>query len=245
MQWEPDAAADLVRAEGRRLIERCAESPAATIEACPGWTASDLATHTASVHRRVAHWCATRAERPEPPPGPAAPDEPTALWDWCREALELVADALAGIGPDEPVWTWTDRRDGGFYHRRMVHETVLHRWDAEAATSGPSPLDPLTSADGIDELMSVGMRFRSDGSAIPYPAGSISFLAVDTGNRWSLAAVDGVLGIGRDDLVITSTDATVTGDAGAILLALWGRGTEAVEVRGDRDVASEWFGVAP
>lgn len=159
--------------------------------------------------------------------------------------MELVANALENIGVDERVWSWTDRHDGGFYHRRMVHETVLHRWDAQALTGTPPPLGSELSADGIDELMSVGMRFRGDGSAIAYPTGSVSFLAVDTGHRWSLVSVDGVLGIGRDESVITGTDATVTGNASAILLALWGRGGGEIDVRGDAAVASAWCSVAP
>lgn len=62
----------------------------------------------------------------------------------------------------------------------MVHETVLHQWDAHTMTATPPPLDPAISADSVDELMSVGMRFRADGPAVTYLAGSISFLAVDT-----------------------------------------------------------------
>ncbi len=244
MQWEPQDAADLVLVEGHRLIDLCEATPDTNVASCPGWSATDLAVHTASVHRRVAHWCSIRAEQPERWPD-ADPADAAAPWAWCREALELVSDALAGIEPDEPVWTWTDRQDGGFYHRRMVHETVLHRWDARTMTGPPPPLDPAISADGIDELMSVGMRFRSDGSAIPYPAGSISYLAIDTGHRWSLVAVDGVLGIGRDDTVITSTDATVTGEASAILLSLWGRDGGELDVRGDAELAAAWSSVAP
>jgi uncharacterized protein (TIGR03083 family) len=244
MRWEPHAAADLVHREGRRLIESCAAAPTEPVRSCPGWTGTDLAVHTASVHRRVAHWCATRASTPErwPDDTPSANDTP---WGWCRDALALVTDALAAIGPDDPVWSWTDRQDGGFYHRRMVHETVLHRWDAETLAGEPAALDPAISADGIDELMSVGMRFRSSGAPLTYPNGSISFLAIDTGNRWSLAAVDGVLGIGRGEAVITGTDATVTGDAAVILLALWGRDGGALDVRGESGLVDAWCAVAP
>lgn len=244
MHWEPTAAADLVRDEGHRLIDLCETSPNSAVQACPGWTATDLAVHTASVHRRVAHWCTVRAEKPERW-ADATPSDAHAPWGWCRDAVELVADALVQIGPDEAVWSWTERQNGGFYHRRMVHETVLHRWDAQAVTATPPPIDPAVAADGIDELMSVGMRFRGDGSPIPYPAGSVSYLAVDTGHRWSLVAVDGVLGIGRDEAAITGTDATVTGPASAILLALWGRADSDLDMRGDVAVAHAWCEVAP
>lgn len=243
MVWESDRAASFVRDGGRRLVDRCEGAADAPIAACPGWTATDLAVHTATFYRRVAGILTARATEPPTTPGPFAPDgEP---WAWCREAVDTVADALATIAPDEPVWTWTDRHDGGFYHRRMIHETVVHRWDAEIATGAASSIDPAVAADGIDEVMSVGMRFRSSGAPIPYPSGSVALLATDTGHRWSLVAVEGVLGIGRDDAAITATDATLTGDASALLLAMWGRAGGEVDVRGDRAAADAWCRVAP
>ena len=244
MHWEPTTAAAIVRDEGHRLIDRCEASSAEPVASCPGWTGTDLAIHTTSVYRRVAHWCTVGATQPEPWPD-SEPTDPVAPWGWCRDGVDLVADALLAIAPDDPVWSWTDRQNGGFYHRRMVHETVLHHWDAQTLTGEPTPLDPTISADGIDELMSVGMRFRASGAPIPYPSGSVSYLAVDTGHRWSLVAVDGVLGIGRDDAAITGTDATVTGDASAIVLSLWGRAGGELDVRGDATVAEAWCRVAP
>ena len=243
MEWESDRAASFVRAGGHRLLDRCERTTDAPVEACPGWTTTDLAVHTATVYRRVAAICSTRATEPPTTPVGAAPDDDP--WAWCRDAVDLVADALASIAPDEPVWTWTDRHDGGFYHRRMVHETVVHRWDAEVATGAAEPIDPAVAADGIDEVMSVGMRFRSSGAPIPYPSGSVALLATDTGHRWSLVAVEGVLGIGRGDAAITATDATLTGDASALLLAMWGRDGGTVDVRGDRETAAAWCRVAP
>ncbi|MEM8705650.1 MAG: maleylpyruvate isomerase family mycothiol-dependent enzyme [Actinomycetota bacterium] len=243
MDWEPIDAADLVRTHGHHLVDLSAATPDAPVAACPGWTTTDLAVHTATVHRRVAAICDERATTPPTSPGPDAPsDDPFA---WCHDAVDIVADALVGIGADEPVWTWTDRHDGGFYHRRMIHETVVHRWDAETAVGAPAEIDPIIAADGIDELMSVGMRFRSSGVPIDYPSGSVALLATDTGHRWSLVAVEGVLGVGRDDAAITATDATLTGRAAALLLSLWGRGGDDAEPRGDAAVAAAWCAVAP
>ncbi|MEM9204443.1 MAG: maleylpyruvate isomerase N-terminal domain-containing protein [Actinomycetota bacterium] len=244
MEWDPEAAAAVVHDEGHTLVNRCQQSATRPVPSCPGWTAADLAIHTATVHRRVAHWCTIRATTPEPAPNPQ-PDDPHTPWDWCHAAVDLVADALTTIAPDEPVWTWTDRQDAGFYHRRMVHETVLHHWDAASIDATPIALDPARSADGIDELMTVGMRFRSGGAAIDYPAGSVSILATDTGHRWSLVAIDRALGIGRGATVITGTDATITATAANLFLALWGRASTALDRRGDIGVAEAWCTVAP
>lgn len=245
MHWEPVAAATLVEAEATSLFDIAEANPAAAVPACPGWTATDLAVHTASVFGRVAHLCAERATEPLAAPigSPADPDDP---WDWCRGVLATLVDALRGIEPDEPVWSWTDNHSGAFYHRRMVHESIVHRIDAQAAAGIAGRIDdPAIAADGIGDVMSVGMRFRSSGAPIDYPAGTISLLATDTGDRWSLAAVDGALGIGTGEAVITGTDATVTGPAAAIMLYLWGRGDADLDIRGDATVASAWASVAP
>lgn len=243
MHWAPGDAAEIVREEGHRLVDSCDAARSAPVAACPGWTATDLAVHMAVVHRRVADLCATRATQAPSTPGPFAPAHDP--WGWCREAVELVAEALAGIDTDEPVWSWTDRQDGGFYHRRMLHETTLHRWDAQLANDAVGSVDAVLAADGVDELMSVGMRFRSAGISIDYPAGSIALMTTDTGHRWSLAAVDGALGVGRDDAVITGTDATMTAEATALLMRLWGRDGGPVVVRGDHATAEAWCAVAP
>ncbi|MEO0492154.1 MAG: maleylpyruvate isomerase family mycothiol-dependent enzyme [Actinomycetota bacterium] len=243
MEWEQETAAEFVRREGHRLVDICAASPTAPVAACPGWTTTDLAVHTATVYRRVAGICTARST--EPPSTPVGSPPEDAPFEWCHAGVELVADSLGAIGVDEPVWTWTDRHDGGFYQRRMIHETVVHLWDAETAAGAASPIDPAVAADGVDEVMSVGMRFRSSGAAIDYPGGSIALLATDTGHRWSLAAVDGVLGIGRGEAAITATDATLTGPAEALLLAMWGRPAPQAEARGDAEIAAAWCAVAP
>ena len=131
-------------------------------------------------------------------------------------------------------------------------DDLRHHLDVLAAQAEPldtllvvdNDADPAIAADGIDEVMSVGMRFRSSGAPIPYPTGSVALLATDTGHRWSLVAVEGVLGVGRGEAAITATDATMTGPAAGLLLALWGRGGD-VDTRGDTSIADRWCAVAP
>ncbi len=241
----PDLATALAatEAEGRRLFAVCEAAPDASVPACPGWTNTDLAVHTASVYRRVAHWCTIRAAKPERWPD-AEPADPAQPWGWCRVSLALVLAALEDIGPDEAVWSWTDRRNGGFYQRRMVHESVVHRWDAESASGTAGSIDPEIAADGVDEVMDVGLRFRGDGSPIEYPDGSVLLVRTDGAQRWRLRAMDGVLQIARGADTGDSADATVAGTAEELLLYLWGR-AEPANVTGDPNVATAWANVAP
>lgn len=232
-----------IEREGEALISAAEGTPDALVRACPGWTTTDLAIHTTGVHRRVAHWCANQLAEPARWPD-HEPVDPSAPWEWCRDGLRLVVGALEGIGPNDSVWSWTDQRNGGFYHRRMLHETVVHRWDAQDAISTPSPIDAEVATDGINELMDVGLRYRGDGSSIEYPDGDVIIERTDGTDRWRLRAMDGTLLVARNGDAGTAANATVHGHAEDLLLYLWGRRGH-VTVSGETDVAEAWSRVAP
>ena len=233
----------MIRRDGETLIATAERSPDAPVRACPGWSNTDLAIHTTGVHRRVAHWTANRLDRPERWPD-HEPADPSAPWGWCRDGLELVLAALGDIGPEESVWSWTDRRNGGFYHRRMLHETVVHRWDAEDAAGISSHIDAEVATDGINEIFDVGMRFRGDGAAVEYPDGDVLLERTDGTDRWRVRAVDGTLLVAHNGDAGTGANATVHGHAEDLLLWIWGRGGH-VTISGDTDVAEAWAGIAP
>jgi len=233
----------MIRRDGDTLIATAERAPDAPVRACPGWTNTDLAIHVTGVHRRVAHWTANRLAKPERWPDHEPPDA-TAPWEWCRTGLDLVLAALADIGPEESVWSWTDRRNGGFYHRRMLHETVVHRWDAEDAAGISSHIDAEVATDGINEIFDVGMRFRGDGSSVEYPEGDVVLERTDGTDRWRVRAIDGTLLVAHNGDAGTGANATVQGHAEDLLLWAWGRGGH-VTIIGDTDVAEAWANVAP
>ncbi len=239
-----DTALAIIRREGRLLFDTCESAPDAKVTVCPGWTNTDLAIHTTGVHRRVAHWCTQRLSKPErwPDHEPADPAQP---WDWCRAGLDLVVAALSDIGPNESVWSWTDQKNGAFYHRRIVHETVVHRWDAQDASGTAGSIDGEVAADGIDEIIDVGLRFRGDGSPIVYPKGDVVLQRSDGAQRWRLRAVDGTLLVARGIDAGNHADALVHGPAEELLLYLWGRSTPTLAPQGDADVAEAWSRIAP
>jgi uncharacterized protein (TIGR03083 family) len=243
MTLDLETSLHMIRRDGEALISTAERFPDAHVRACPGWNNTDLAIHTTGVHRRVAHWTANRLAKPERWPD-HDPTDPAAPWDWCRAGLDLVLGALADIGPDESVWSWTDRRNGGFYHRRMLHETVVHRWDAEDAAGISSHIDAEVAADGINEVLDVGIRYRGDGSSIEYPEGSVLLERTDGTDRWRVLAMDGTLIVARNGDAGTSADATAQGNAEDLLLYLWGRSRQ-VTISGDTDVAEAWAAVAP
>ncbi len=231
-----------VQADGEALIAAVAAAPEAQVTACPGWDTTKLAGHVGFVWAMVTNVLRTRPESFERPgPEAVAPDQGVATWLGERHAAIL--DALDATPEDTAMWTWTERRDAGFFHRRMAMETAVHRWDAQAASGVADPVARALAVDGIDEITEVGWRSSLSRQIPPLPAGSLHLHCTDGDGEWLIRNVDG-------DLVVTHEhakgDAAVRGAASDLFLYLWGRvGDDAVEVLGDAAVAHAWRSHAP
>ncbi|MFG2191390.1 maleylpyruvate isomerase family mycothiol-dependent enzyme [Streptomyces sp. NPDC048639] len=140
----------------------------ATVPTCPDWTLGDLARHVGGAHRWAGTIVRTRAAEDIPEeqvPGYAGPDsdDPSALDAWLAEGADLLASALREAGPDTAVWTWAPERTAGFWARRMTHETVVHRADAELTVGRPFSVAPDVAADTIDEWLEILSSLRATG----------------------------------------------------------------------------------
>src|SRR4051794_2901669 len=172
-------------------------------------------------------WCARpRAEAPSgsPEPDGRADDELLAFLAASSARLET---ALDGADPAEPVWTWAPRRDVAFVLRRQAQEAVVHTADVELVLGDLRPVPADVGLDGIDEWLEVFVP-----SALPEgpPAGAhpVVLHAVDADAERSLFA-------GTRPFPI----ATLTGNAGDLLLGLWHRlGMEVLTVDGDPATAA-------
>ncbi len=122
----------------------------ASVPCCPGWTVRDVVEHTGIVHRHKTAIVRERLlENPEPPEAPAAE-----LLPWFTSGLGELLDVLRSADPAERVYTWNPKHQTvGFWYRRMAHETLIHRVDAEQAHGSISPIDPELAADGVDEVL--------------------------------------------------------------------------------------------
>ncbi len=93
-------------------------------------------------------------EAPEAPKAPA----PEHLLDRFEEGVHDLTAVLSVADPADRVHTWHQPdQTVGFWIRRMAHETLIHRIDAELGHGTPGPVDPLLGADGIDEILSIFM----------------------------------------------------------------------------------------
>jgi uncharacterized protein (TIGR03083 family) len=238
-----DAYVAAVRRDGAALMAAGRQGLDAPVAACPGWTVGTILGHVGRVYRSVSLHIERRATEVIPsseiPRPPAGED----LHEWYASGLERVVAALGGIDADEPVWSWSPQQNGAFYHRRMAHETAVHRWDAQAAHGNAQPFDSDLAADGIDELYRLLLQNPARGPITNLPTGSLHLHRTDGDGEWTVRNVDGV--------IVTTVehgkgDAAVRGTASDLLVFAWNRGVpESLVIFGDDTVARAWSALAP
>ncbi len=240
-----------------REIERFAASvgaadPGAKVPTCPEWTIAGLAEHVGGVHR----WATTLVRALSPKPVPRRdvamdlPGDPAAYAGWLREGGEALMAVLRAADPDAPVWAWGADQHVRFWSRRMLHETAVHRADAELAAGTEPEITADVATDGVDEFLVNVSRSRAASRRIDDLAGAgdgaIALVAGEAAWRVTLGT-DG-FAWRRDDaltdaLSAAPADVTVRAAPADLLLFAYGRRTAAdprVEVSGDTELLDRW-----
>ncbi|WP_406317151.1 maleylpyruvate isomerase family mycothiol-dependent enzyme [Streptosporangium sp. NBC_01639] len=166
------------------LRDRDMSTPVLT---CPGWDVAALTVHTGSVHRwaaaMVRDLAGRRYDRDAMEMG--LPADPGGYAAWLGEGSGLLSEALLSHPPEAPMWSWGADRSVRFWSRRQLHETVVHRIDAELALGLPVSVDEDVAADGVEEFLDVLPYARwSPGVADLRGAGETISLQADTGAGW-------------------------------------------------------------
>ncbi|MEU1091021.1 maleylpyruvate isomerase family mycothiol-dependent enzyme [Streptomyces sp. NPDC005576] len=228
--------------EGRLLAAAAAEAGTdAPVPTCPGWRVRDLLRHTGTVHR----W-ATAFVVEGHTEYVAAQDEPDLdgkeLLDWFDEGHRALVAALDTAPRDRVCWTFMPATSGSaFWARRQLHETTVHRVDAESALGTPySSVDTVRALDGIDELL-VGFHARAKSRVRTEDPRVLRVHAVDADAAWTVRLSAGPPQAVRDDGGEAVADCVLSGSAEALYLMLWNRlPLSSVTVGGDEAVAGLW-----
>jgi uncharacterized protein (TIGR03083 family) len=123
--------------------------------------------------------------------------------------------------------THVRERTVGFWIRRMAHETLVHRVDAEQAHGYESSVDPELAVDGVAELLEVLVpNFPDDGEFVP----DGTLIEVATAGRSWLMQPGRHVASNRDQalqagVVVAGGEpgATISGQPDRVMLWLWGR----------------------
>ena len=252
MTKSPEFSGLLRLIDERSAAFRDAVSAAPDLDAqvltCPEWTLFDLVRHVGEGQRR---WAATVAAGPADGPtqgvaedAPELPRERAALLAWSAESTRALLDALREAGPDRACWTWwggsqTPQSSGGVA-RHQLQEVAVHTYDAQDTAGDAQPLPEEVALDGVEEFLDTCC---AGPYSWPHEAATVDYVATE-GRAWRLTlTADGV----RSERLASASagaGATLTGSAGELVLALYGRvPVGLLKVEGDRrmfDRLLEW-----
>ena len=228
--------------------ERCAAVVddvdfATAVPTCPGWSVRDLVTHLGTVHR----WAQSlvHARSPERMAAPDVELERTPIdAHWLRQGGVELVDTLRNADPDDAMWAWGEDQHVRFWSRRQLHETVVHRCDAELALGRVPEVDSWIATDAIDECLAnltMAARFSPSVRELRGAGERLRFRTRDTRRSWTVQLHDG--GFRPCDPRVTP-DASVSGPAAELLLILYRRravNDVNLDVEGSRSLVDFWL----
>lgn len=199
------------------------------VPSCPEWTVEHLVRHLGSIYAWVrSHAARGVTTRPESWPvldeGNPASADVLAWWDGEYTALLRLLD---GLDPERPAWNWAPQaKTAAFWHRRMAHETAVHRWDAQMATGRTEPVEARLAVDGVTEVLDSWLPAGRRRNRVNR-TGVVQLSAVDAGHDWFVRLRgEGVALLDMDTLLDTDDPharVAAQGTASDLLLALYGR----------------------
>jgi uncharacterized protein (TIGR03083 family) len=220
--------------------------PDTPVPTCPQWTLADLLGHIGRVHRWAGYMVGQLSQRRATGKeyDHALPEDRRTYPQWVADGAEPLIATLRAADPDAPMWAWGADQRARFWSRRMVHETTVHRADAELALGLVPEIDPSIAVDGVDEFLDNLPGAAAFAPAVADLRGAdetIHLHATDVAGEWVIRLEpDGFSwahGHGKGDVA-------VRGAAADLLLFAYGRrradDADRFEVFGDRDLLARW-----
>lgn len=241
----------LVGEEISRLARLARSSdPQLPVRTCGRWKMKDLVHHTGAIHRWADGLVSGRARKSR---ARADTDDwqtaasPAEQADWLAAAEDGLLVTLRFADPDERMYAWGADQHVRFWSRRMVHETGIHRADAELAMGAEPVFRPDVAADGVSEFLENLWKARAWRWNIGKLRGNgevIRLASADTPDEWTITAGPNEILWSRHDADCGSrADVTVRARASDLYLTVWGRyrSTDArLAVGGNAELLRHW-----
>jgi uncharacterized protein (TIGR03083 family) len=226
---ERDRYLELLATDGALLRAAAERDLSASVPSCPGWDVRDAVRHTAEVYEHKIACVALGGAKPDPWPPEWPPDSDSLA--WFDDAHLRVLEMLRKTDPGAPSWTWwPDDQTAGFWLRRMVQETAVHRVDVELALGPTTPVDRELAVDGIDELLFLMFAGDWTGDEQPDLTGTVAVATPE--KTWTIRMVEDRVDV--NDADSANVAATVAAEPSPLLLWLYGRAPDdVVTVTGD------------
>jgi uncharacterized protein (TIGR03083 family) len=215
------------------------------VPSCPDWTVNQLLRHVGYALRWADEMI--REKVPEVDLSRsmsldlAAYEGETAseLGPWLEESATSLASALQAVDPDEMIATLAGHPGPRLWSRRMLQETVIHRWDAVNALGVPFEIAPEVAADNLAEwtLFALPFAFLSrpaETAALVGPGNTIHLHATDADCELviDLTGPRPAVREGHEKAAVA-----LRGPVAELVLAVYRRRpVEGLEVFGDRDL---------
>lgn len=221
------------------------------VPTCPEWDLRALVGHVGQAHRHgagVVRGRVTGVERLPPPTEPPVLDDVAACRAWLVDGADALVAAIEHAAPGDEVWNFAfGSGPPGFWLRRMIHETAVHRYDAALTAGTPYELDPELASDGLSEFLSLAtspgaVAFRPDLAREMRGRGQTLYLHAGGDERgWLLTR--GPEAVSWKQVGPVTADVTVRGDVVDLLLLTVGRvepGDARLTVTGDTELLVHW-----
>ena len=244
--------AEITRQAGLLNAAIAGQDMTTRVPTCPDWNVGQLIRHVGG----ALNWTTTVARERATGPVPddfrdlsAFTDEDASvLGPWLESVAERLGAQLREVGPGYPLWSPVGAGGSDFHARRMAHEILVHRADAELALGREFTAVPVIAADAIDEWMFLGSMpflFEVDPSKreLLGAGRTVRLSATDTEAGWLIDLTGDAITWSRDT---AGPDPLVTlrGPVTELLLVVYRRKAlpdTTIGVSGDRDFLDFWL----
>lgn len=211
-------------ADYARLLE-CLPAEPVAVPSCPGWSTNDLAKHMGHVYLGQAYVIETgvKAEAKEHLAPYARTENVLEFMGW---GFSAIIKALDVSRPERKTWSWHHSDNTvDFWFRRMAHETVIHRIDAELACGLVTTIAEDLALDGVDEVLDFLPLLGSWESAPNQAFGIVSICALGAkqDTHWEIEFTADKAAVVKAEGVNPLARLKISGSPEAMDLYLWGR----------------------